>query len=207
MQELIAHPLAAIFVESTATLDGQALTYYSLFETPLDLLTILHKLRTGRYRTSQEWETEVGLLFESCIALHGPDSMTTKVALFLRQRFRKLAKQLRLLKYDTWIESADALSQKLTRLLGSRFFKRHFHTGSVLAERPEPLAKRLSALTRRCDISAVVRLLGTCGVEFSHQKQKLTLNLDALPAHVVDALYLLLAELEQERKRPTGKGR
>jgi hypothetical protein len=193
-RELIEHPLASIFVEPTTTLQGEPLRFLMDVRHPMDLSTVLAKLRNHEYANSKDWESDINLIFKNCLSSHGSCHIASKLALFVQSRFEKLKKQLQLTSYDGWVARCRSLQRKLGVLLTQQ-------SGRVRSPSPEPatrneiLAGKLSQIEDRASIIEVVRVLTEYGVPVKWKAKVLALNVDELPPETLDALKMLLTEL------------
>ncbi|XP_031548780.1 cat eye syndrome critical region protein 2-like isoform X2 [Actinia tenebrosa] len=73
--------------------ESYAPQYHEIIEHPMDLSTIEEKLDKGEYKTLDEFQNDMQLMFDNCDEYNGPDSMYTKMANTLKAAFERQIKK------------------------------------------------------------------------------------------------------------------
>ena len=179
-QQLIAHPMSAIFRQPVTDEN-----YLAKIAEPIDLGTIKKKIKDGNYLNYKEWMRDVDLVFENSIEFNGRDSVTGGIAVFMQNKARKLMKRINWFNHQNFEEYVRSVYRAV-----SKYTAEILHT--PVQTTPKYEVKELSdALNALPDTTEVEQMLKKGGEQRILKRAKDNIiDLDHLSRKTLDALWL-----------------
>ena len=94
MKQLIAHPLAHMFLEPVDPDRDEAPGYFDVIKKPMDLTTISKKLDNKEYVNVHQWKDDVVVTFNNAINYNGKNSPVGIIAGELNNLFKGLSRSI-----------------------------------------------------------------------------------------------------------------
>jgi hypothetical protein len=130
-------PLASLFLQPVDPIRDGCPDYFKKIKEPMDLGTILEKLKAGSYASTAQWEQDLMRIWSNAIAYNQPGSVFQRIAEKLRKKSQKLVKFIPRTEVELWNRDLLRAAKKVSKLL-------KFNPPSVAAPRG-PLPKHARA--------------------------------------------------------------
>jgi hypothetical protein len=202
-EKLITLPCAACFIEPIDPNDPQepdpalAREYFSVINCPVDLTSILGRLRRCEYDTVDTWDHDVSLVWYNAEKFSGRNSYVFVLAQELCRQYTKLRKPFEWESLRGWTERWVGLEKRMGDLLAAppKVAKSHFAShGRAVAQEPfaeenfAPLAQALKKLRRPGDVMYIKNVLMRHMGRLSLSDDAPRIDLRALPPAGLRAL-------------------
>ena len=91
--------------------------YYSIIKKPMDLSTVMRKLKENAYISIGDWSDDMNLIFDNAIKYNGESSLVGSIALYLKQKFEKKKKSIENLNSRNYEDQIIAYTRELNQTL------------------------------------------------------------------------------------------
>lgn len=184
-QQLIAHPMSAIFRKPIPNTDEFRSIYYAKIKHPMDFETVKKKLKENTYQSHQEWQEDVFLIYSNAIEFNTAESVEGGIALFLKAKTEKLIKQIYLFNHQNYEEQIRILYRRMVRIT-------NLLCGTDINCCPKyklsELEATLNQLEETTDVEQIIRQNGESRV--IKKSKDGVINLEYLSHKTLDALWL-----------------
>lgn len=93
-KEFMDDKLSSLFLEPFHPDKEIQKEYYSIIKKPMDLSTIMSRLKENSYLSIGDWSDDMNLVFENAIKYNGEDSLVGSIAVYLKKKLEKKKKTL-----------------------------------------------------------------------------------------------------------------
>lgn len=119
MDELSKKAISKPFLQDLSLTFGLTEPKNTYLKNPLDLSEIRQKINDKKYRTIQDWECDVRLVFDNAIALLNSSSPIFAMAKDLQKWVDKKLSAFPRSEYDLWLNQFNRAHTKLQELVDS----------------------------------------------------------------------------------------
>jgi hypothetical protein len=182
--------------------------YAKIVKQPRDLTTIQANLSKGMYRSVEEWEADIELIWSNAEKFNGTGSMIHVLAQAMAAKCAKLKQNLKLLAPQSWVSRVTELFEQVNNRLESPpgFLKPHFEgkefPGPVGALELERFCTASSRLVARADVLQLVQLIALFGVTIEQSHEKAVIPVKTLPADSLQTLISFMKDRFRAMKIP-----
>jgi hypothetical protein len=197
---LLKSPGCAVFRNPVDPVRDGIPDYYKIIKQPRDLTTIRRHLDIGIYRSVEEWEADIDLIWANAEKFNGTGSMIHLVAKSMAAKCAKLKKNLKVTLPRDWVTLVTQNFERLTDRLKSApgFLKPHFgeekFSGPVNSAELQRFCTASGQLTNRADILQLIQLMALFGVNFDFKKGDATVPVKSLPPEALSTLISFLKD-------------
>lgn len=117
MNNLMSHPIAAIFAKPVNPEEDGIQNYYEIVKHPTDLSKIRDNLINDKYSNVQSWINEMRYIWSNAEKINAKGGVVLTLAAELKKHFKKELKQVKSYKLRKWTKLAASLKDKLDDLL------------------------------------------------------------------------------------------
>lgn len=93
-KEFMDDKLSSLFMEPFHPDKDLQDEYYSIIKKPMDLSTVMRKLKENSYLSIGDWSDDMKLIFDNAINFNGEESLVGSIAVYLK---RKLVKRMKII--------------------------------------------------------------------------------------------------------------
>lgn len=93
-KEFMDDKLSSLFMEPFHPDKDLQDEYYSIIKKPMDLSTVMRKLKENSYLSIGDWSDDMKLIFDNAINFNGEESLVGSIAIYLK---RKLVKRMKII--------------------------------------------------------------------------------------------------------------
>jgi hypothetical protein len=203
-EKLIALPCAACFVDPPDPDDPEDVepsatrAYFQVINCPVDLNSILNRLKASGYETVDKWDHDVSLIWYNAEKYNGRSSFVFFLAHELCRHYTKLTKPFEWEHIPGWTARWLHLEKKMLDLLGTSpkptksYLANHPQAGpqeAIPEEQLAPLAKALKKLRKPADVMYVNNMLMRHFSRLHLGSDGTMIDLRILPPAAVRALH------------------
>jgi hypothetical protein len=110
-------PLAGLFLQPVDPIPDGCPDYLSIIKEPMDIGTILDKLKMGSYASPAQWEQDLMLVWSNAMTYNPRGSVFWLIAAKLQKKSQKLVKFIPKTEADLWHLELLAASKKVSKIL------------------------------------------------------------------------------------------
>lgn len=119
-EELSKLPISILFLRPVDPIRDNCPDYLDRIKSPMDLGTVMRKLKNHQYSTPERWKEDVNLIWHNAKLYNGPDNFISTIAQELEEYFAEKTSFIPKKETEDWLLSINAIMKKLVLLADSR---------------------------------------------------------------------------------------